>query len=400
MFGRVSTVDLGQYANNPELVAYIAGNGVFAGKKWTGSYGPYSETDLTPQVEAGWMEFADDSYIYPEYSFEDLGLPDWVNCKGTEGGLILDDAPRFLIGDGTGAIGPFTLQEALYFYSVVKKIKPNQTHLNLITGNAAGTVATVTINESSFDPNNYGGTGSTAPVYLFIPHRKNYTTLYAQGSNNNRTKELYTYAFAQGQVYATQFYYKVFYGGIIYNTATIVIDIDKPEDYYICNVGYNLTANADASATAYKIEDNSTKGSAYSYSSSHYSLSPIKSAYYIFSFDEETGESTLTQTLSQVGDTWTDAAGGTLTYVSATMNYKVGEITKTNTLYGVQSFSNNTGSGGEDPPSIPSTSVSVPLPTSFEVSASEYWPYKNANGEPVYNTTTGAIVDPVKPPIP
>lgn len=331
MFGRVSSVPLWAYANepNPFFYPYAA---IILGKKWTSGY----DSDGLPAI-LDWInsEATSETDYYPEYASMPDNIPEWVNAYNpsshgdyTGGGYVL----RALVGDGTNSLGPFKLHEALYIYSVLKKLDYGGDDI---------------IEPSIYNPSYFS---ESEPNNLFIPQYKYYkwdesvesfSGFYPEARENGRLR--------------------------------IAVDADNFSDYYILGID-----------TQYIWRD---QGDVYAY------LGPIKEKIDVYGSGY----------LSEVGDVVViggeDPPEGqpysisTYTYVSCTVTFNIGEININQTLYGfkikVEDFDEEGSSiGVRGDPEIPS---------SFTVSGIEFWPYKNAAGQPVYNTTTGAIVN---PPIP
>ena len=392
MFGRVSTVDLGLYANIPDATNFVYGMGVVAGKKWTGSLAPANGVNdyRVAQVEPDWIELQDGEVYYPEYSFDGSNLPDFVSLYREENGRPSDKSYRVLVGEGTSAIGPFTLQEAVYFYSVAKKLKPESAFSAAFSATAGGSTASLSSLTETEYIQNYAGTNTSYsdPYYLFRVSRKNYISVDGYNNAGNSTSNT-----SEGAVVSTNTYAREYvrpYGGNMQNTAFIAVDIDNPNEYYIDGLGFDLFISCDAGSSATSEEGGYASASTFK----EYILKPLRFRYVAYSYNEETGQEELALELTQVGQT-AEYGGATLTYVSIPHTYTIGEITKTHNFYGVIRVGSTSNSGGGNPPQPPAVSVVAPNPE-FVVNVSEFWPYKNASGQPVYNTTTGAIVnDPI-----
>jgi hypothetical protein len=329
MFGRVSTVPLWSYANepNPFFIPYSA---IILGKKWTSGY----DSDGAPAI-LSWInsDATSETNYYPEYAGMPDNIPEWVNAYNpsthgeyTGGGYVL----RALVGDGTKSLGPLKLHEALYIYSVLKKLDYGGDDI---------------IEPSIYDPPYFS---ESEPSNLFIPQYK-------------------YYQWDSGVESYSGFYPKVNDDSRV----RIAVDADNFSDHYILGVNAN-----------YIWRD---QGNEYAF------LDPSKTKIDVYG----------SGTLMEVGDVVVidDTTEGqpysvsTYTYVSSTVTYNIGEITVDQKLYGfkikVENFDEEGNSIGIDgDPEIPS---------SFTVSGTEFWPYKNAAGQPVYNETTGAIIN---PPIP
>lgn len=338
MFGRVSTVPLWAYANSPFSFqeGYPTGSissGIILGKKGDFTYGEYYEQSLS-----GWYEpFG--PVFYPEYEMPD-NIPEWINAYNPsthiELGYEWGTTPkRLLIGDGTNSIGPHTLQEALYIYSVLK---------TYAVDDYIGVDNSIYTNYDEQDPRE-----------LFYPNYKGvgYGDYF---SNEGGFYSEYNNGYGSGQIY-------------------IVADVDNLSDYYIAS---------DSTALLFAWRGGGDGGGNY-----YVTMDTIK---YVFEIDGVDGV-----TLSEVGDSYSitteedNPVTTTITYIGCTVSYTFGPVSGTVQLYGLKySFDgyDPSGEGDSFDPSYPST---------LSVSGIEFWPYKNANGQPVYNETTGAIIN---PPIP
>ena len=292
MFGRVSTVDLGSYCND--------NLGVFLGKQWQGGY---QEIDsIKFQILDGWRTYVDDgsgNYVasYPEYSLPN-NLPDFVNGS-TNKENEYSYAKRFLIGDGTPALGPMSLDEALFVYSVVKKIDIEG---SLYAPDGQSSDEKTNITTETVDEND--------PLYLFRSEYKNGQEMSFFGYVIDVDEEGNENFYEAGQEIR-------FSGPKLY----IVIDVDNINDYYI--VGFPIWWND----------------------------SPLDGGIYTF---------------------WSQIANGypnkLESPIDQTFTYTFGDITTSHTY-----------------------KVFYNYPLSFK--ATEFWPYKTASGQPVYDTSTGSIAN-------
>ena len=397
MFGRVSTVDFSNYINRRifDTDSPIR-MGVVPAKKWTGALSDKFSEYQQQQIESGWIEVreeAEDEYgyaepytFYPEYSQPaDKKLPDFVNLYREEDGKPSFSSFRTLIGEGTSSVGPFTLPEALYVYSVTKKFKPEITNLNEYTA-SAGEVSSSMSGVTSSDQDWNTADSNSPPISLFTSYQKNYINFYGRDLktfSNPSTGAGTVSESGNSETFISTSYdwlLSPFSFGVTPNQTFIAIDIDKPEDYYIGGLGFYLNIECRAGMSAVR-SSTGTTGSATSIKILR-KIYHLKSRRYIdyYSFDA----------LSEVGQT-----SGDWTYVKIPFTYDFGnEITKQHNLYGVIEDVFDEYSSGDNPPPV-SASVSFPTPD-YNPKAIEFWPYKNASGQPVYNTTTGAIVnDPI-----
>jgi hypothetical protein len=343
MFSRVSTVPLCLYANYPfEGIPDPDGfygtevtprSGVLLGKVWSGSY---SSGDFQRQIENGWIEYNYPSgSTYPEYTMPD-NLPEWVNAYNPSTHPNFEPYKdlyfkRFLLGDGTDSLGPFTLHEALYIYSVLKKYKST---------------------DANYDVNSSIQISQDNPFYSFTPKYKNlgiknlgigesgwYTTFYGYGVFSSLPFDLY-----------------------------VVADVDNLSDYYICNLPFAVYFT-DYSAGGLNTSLLHTKG--------------------------------LIEPLVQEGEIEPESGLPwfrlTFTPVTVPATYSIGSISANRNLHGYTLFEEILVLDEDGNYSLEGGYLQTPPPSSVTIQASEFWPYKNANGQPVYNETTGAIIN---PPIP
>lgn len=310
MFGRVSTVPLWAYANEPNPFNPFD-SAIILGKKWTSGYDSQDRPAILSWINTDATSLSD---LYPEYSMPDE-IPEWVNAynPSTHGTYTGGSDLRALVGDGTNSLGPLKLHEALYIYSVLKKLSYGGSD---------------TREPSIYNPDYFS---ESEPYNLFIPQYKYYQY--------------------DASVEAFTGFYPEFKGD---GRVRIAVDMDNFSDYYILGINA-LYINRD-------------EGAIYA------SLSPSKSRF------EITGTF-----LSDVGDSKTVEFGdppepyATVTYVSSTVTYSIGEVSKEQKLYGIK---------------IEYTEGNpVSIDPSFTVTATEFWPYKTASGQPVYDTSTGSILN-------
>lgn len=329
------------YANSPfgglpygggEISLGSISCGIHLGKK-----GPFSIGYGGIQKLDGWLDL-NSSTPFPEYSMPS-GIPEWVNAYNpsthgnddwyTQEGSYFQK--RFLCGTGTNSLGPFELHEAVYVYSVLK---------------------TYAVDGYIGITNNYWGNSTEPPDYeqnpksLFRPQYK---------------------SVGYGEYFLDGGFYSGYAEGYGYGDLYIVADVDNLSDYYI--VGPALTYNS-----MFSWRGGADGGGNFSVAASLYKSS--------FTFDGVT--------LSEIGDSHSKtyelgelSYTVTLTYIGISVSYTFGSVSGTAQLYGAkQSYVFSDGESND--PSYPS---------SLSVSGIEYWPYKTANGQPVYNTTTGAIIN-------
>jgi hypothetical protein len=313
---------LWQFVNN--------GLGVFLGKQWTGSFG----FDDIPQ-ESGWLEVITEDgnnaiANYPEYTMP-TKLPEWVNGynPSTHTGIFngySDYEPRYLLGDGTPSVGPYTLQEALFIYSCMKRYVCNE--------------GTNGYNQDSeFYSYEYN---ESDPRYLFISSHR-----------NNRFSVLDQYSVINSPLTNSS-----------NNEVFIAVDVDSLNNYYL--------VGRLAMYQYYFAIGNSGEGI----------------SYYVTGYDDgSSGARLFLHPQKNNGE-----LGVGYSNITCPATLTVGSISKNYTLHGYQGPPMENFETEDEEDTIP-----VVPPTSLSFSATEFWPYKNAAGQPVYNTTTGAVIN---PPIP
>lgn len=377
MFDRVSTIDLVEYFDFP----------IYVGKKWTGGFTNYSGSLF--QSEPNWLtNFTGNQ---PEYEFPD-DLPNWVLTKN-QGYDV-----RKLIGDGTGTIGPFTLKEALYIYSVVRRhtFTGNQTPPSA-SGSAGSASASVTLGdlESSLIKER---PAPTKPKDLFRPQDFVESIRYFKMDENSDSSNTGNFSAVSVTVGSES---RLLFSNVSgnYIRSRVIIDVDNLSDYYIdldpaSFYSYSSATAYEEGVVTINEQEYLTDESSFAYKYESISLDLVKG-------DRDVGES-----WSEIYDD-TNLGGSenyeiitndrTYTVITTKAQCKFGDITKEVNLYGLkiqEDFSYKTlGFSGEPVPPIPEVSVNVPVSNSFVFGADQYWPYKNASGQPVYNTETGAIIN-------
>jgi hypothetical protein len=400
MFGRVSTVPLSEYLAKEDFA--FNGNGVYLAKKFNGEYVKYGLSVYRPKV-SGWVDVDEDT---GERSYPDTALPPelppWVVAKEYNYySQTIQNAQRFIL-DAYASLGPYTLQEALYIYSVLRAY------------NAVGLDQTLTMSGAGFSkdvplgPANNVFTYSpefepdiTDPNDLFTPSLKGRKVSYfANSSSQDNYDEddngsaLYTDA-------------EVFLGGGYgsYGDAqfTIVVDVDKLSDFYISFENFSGSQSfTDSVYYGYATAAASTNDSGTEENPGGSAGKSIIATVYVSidKFKTEFNGTELSNDGDEASKTEVDYSGTTtvtdVKYFETEVTFEFGSITKIVKGYGLETVSTTTYAYGESPPPTPNTKVTGLRPTSIVLKGDKYWPYKNAQGEPVYNETTGAkLADPV-----
>ena len=397
MFGRVSTVPIRDYLEAEyRQIGYVGGNGgagIYLAKKFNDEYVKV-DVDYLPKL-SGWIDINDTTgeRSYPDYAFPS-SLPEWVVTKEINyfSGAVAN-AKRYII-ETDGSIGPFTLQEALYFYSVIKELKPEPLGQTVSTSGAGFSLDVPLSNGSEFSFSPVFVPDENDPRDLFTPSLKGRKSLYNQDnkSENNIDEDGNGSSFS-GSV-------EVFtgggYGSYGDTNVSIAVDVDDLSKFYI--VGFKEPTYVN-SGTIYYGEAVAAASTSISSGPPDYtggtSNKTIDKSVYLLIHKFKT-EFNGTE-LSNVGDTASNNDGSIVTeveYIESSAIFSFGSVSKTIKTYGLATTTTTTTSYGDAPPPPPDAAVTGLTPASpIEIKANEFWPYKTASGQPVYNTTTGAIVN-------
>ena len=392
MFGRVSTVPLNDYlaksGNN------ISG-GVYLAKKFNDEYVKIGLSSYIPKV-SGWVDVDEDT---GERSYPDTTLPsnlaEWVISKEySYYSQTIENATRFIL-DANASIGPFTLQEALYFYCVVKALKSepfNQT----ISTSGAGFSLDVPLSdpEYEFTYSPEFVPDITNPNDLFTPSLKGRTSSYYAGykDENNYDEDGDGSSFSS----SIEAFVGGGYGSYGDTNVTILVDVDKLSDFYILLENTAGLSGGDSVYYAYASCGASTSdgGTAQKsvYSDAYVLLNKFKTEFNGTELSKVGDEASKTEVLENGSTIITEVK-----YFEAAVNFEFGSVSKTVSAYGLETTVTTTYAYGDSPPPTPDVEVTGVRPTSpIVIKANKFWPYKNAQGEPVYNETTGVkLADPV-----
>lgn len=401
MFGRVSTVPIRDYLEAEyREIGYVGGNGgegIYLAKKFNDEYVKVNGI-YRPKL-SGWIDINDTTgeRSYPDYAFPS-SLPEWVVTKEISyfSGAIAN-AKRYII-ETDGSIGPFTLQEALYFYSVIKKLKPESLNQTVSTSGAGFSFDVPLSNNVEYSYSPVFVPDENDPRDLFTPSLKGRSVLYSADSKYENNIEDDNGSSFAGNV-------EVFTGGAYFSygdtNVSIAVDVDDLSKFYICGwkedqffdsgVLYNASAGASAGTTINSGPPDYIGGTS--------GKSIGKSVYLVIhKFKTEFNGTEL----SNVGDTASKTETGNndssivteVEYIESSAIFSFGSVSKTIKTYGLATTTTTTTSYGDSPPPLPDAAVTGLTPASpIEIKANEFWPYKTASGQPVYNTTTGAIVN-------
>lgn len=420
MYDRVSTVQLPDYFSNvynltDAPLGPLSANSVFLGKKGAGQFDSKKFSAFNVQVSYpkldGWVEY--DSFgrrVYPDYTFPitQKKLPEWVVAKNYYQSFVgsnqLRNAPRYIIGEDP-LIGPFTFTEAVKIYSVVKKIKANRTLLSPVSVSGLGLNVSVSLNFEEWFHIQSNSHTYLDPRYLFSPEYKNYqynsgllppppdgnwhfatNDRGEDGSDSLYLRECRVY---EGMDAITNFSLPSYSGGSL-SMMPIVMDVDNYSDFYI-DVNhffqYYFYLDADLGHIFYPPDPDAppdsdarvldiTRTSVYVHD--YYHVGKLK-----YWMEEGTTSENSGANITKFSSVTRDA------------KLKIGSITKKFVLNGYRlELQSIQSSDFYTPPEIIIGGREL-TPIEFEVD--EFWPYKNANGQPVYNTKTGKIINPPTP---
>jgi len=401
MFGRVSTVPIRDYLEAEyRLDNYVGGNGgagIYLAKKFNDEY---VEIDgvYYPKLN-GWVDVNSTTgqRSYPDYAFPS-SLPEWVVTKEISyfsGDIV--NAKRYII-EADGCIGPYTLQEALYFYSVIKDFKPEPLGQTVSTSGAGFSLDVPLSNGFEFSFSPVFVPDENNPQDLFTPALKGRKSLSNQGNKSEDNLD----ANGNGSTFSSsvEVYTGGGYGSYGDTYVSIVVDVDDLSKFYIG--GFRELSYGDSGsvyvgeATAYVGTSISSGPPAYTGGQSYKTV--YKSAGLVINkFKTEFNGTELSNVGDTASKTETYGSGSTVTeveYIGSSTIFSFGSVSKTIPTYGIATTTTTTSTFGEAPPPIPDATVTGLTPSSpIEIKANEFWPYKTANGQPVYDTTTGAILN-------
>jgi hypothetical protein len=182
-----------------------------------------------------------------------------------------------------------------------------------------------------------------------------------------------------------------------------VVDVDKLSDFYISFENFSGSQSfTDSVYYGYATAAASTNDSGTEENPGGSAGKSIIATVYVSidKFKTEFNGTELSNDGDEASKTEVDYSGTTtvtdVKYFETEVTFEFGSITKIVKGYGLETVSTTTYAYGESPPPTPNTKVTGLRPTSIVLKGDKYWPYKNAQGEPVYNETTGAkLADPV-----
>lgn len=331
--------------------------GICLGKKWTGELSTFNDEfdqPTTHPILSNWLIF--DQYGKPEYPPTGLpnNLPDWV------GGY----KDRVLIGDGTGSLGPFTLKEVLYIYATARRIVIDNVSFQATISNGHGQQASI----SELPLLSTGGTVESPPIYHsfpdnYYPFNDNFygepyrDTAYYENEDLDQTPApAYDYARITSYLFIDP------------NHFAIAIDVENTEDYYL-SYRYNTAGiQTEESFFSFRFRGSTVYEDAGDVEIASFSCVISARQYQVYVPDYYNSGVT-TEELSPV---------------TCSLQYGQNK-TKSFKLY---PFINYYG-GSRD---LLGDRLSINL-SSLSLKIEKYWPFANADGQPVYNTTTGEIIN-------
>lgn len=314
-------------------------------KKWTGQtttvdilYGYQPEIPTL----SGWYEINESGVVVFPPTEIPTDLPDWVVGTGQ----------RFLVGEGSGSYGPFTLNEALYIYSTARGIVLDSYSFDVsVSSGGRGT----SVSDWKKSPDSYEVPDWQSFIAAFpavvgqytYRDRNNYYTYDADGSTGD---EPYFFSYVSGNVGSQPY-------------CSIAIDVDNPKDYYLTGLPYYYSFNDPLfggdifGGGGFIIEGEEDPDQV----SFRCFISPNNS-------------SLVTGYLQGVDETYE-----LLAPVTCSLEYGP------NKNISFKLYPHLFYVGNRD-------LISINL-SSFKFKVNKYWSFANADGQPVYDTTTGEIIN-------
>ena len=393
MFGRVSTAPIPESFSHA-YHAYLGEGGVYLGKKFTDAYADEANFGEFPPILSGWVDWnqSQRKRTYPEYAMP-KDLPPWI---------AVTNAKRYLIG-ADSLLGPFSFADAVYLRSVVKEIKNEVGTITFTCTGTNGASATTDSSNGSFIKENYSDEINTSiPLTLFNHDAKDYENWH---SNNSKTWPSFS-PFTTGSTAGCRLDVQV---GSFNAGYSIVMDVDNYSEYYVEIPYFAYSAVAHFGANETKKEETENPVDPPRYVSA--STGGTKNCYLYVGKRKFLGrimllgsEPDMTESLSSEGQTMSKTFGAdtefkkSVTYISGSLEYTFKGVTKTIKLSGLE-YEDHTNYmfSGFGQGRMPYSTVNSIAPASpLKSTAVGFWPYKNADGEPVYNTSTGAFAnDPI-----
>jgi hypothetical protein len=400
MFGRVSTVGmeslplmtrLNKRAPSSSFIFLHFG----LGKKWDGEFHTY-EYGFDRQIKTGWIEVQSGLLVHPKVEIPD-NIPDW--CQ---------DRDRVLIGDGTNYVGPLTLQEALKLNQVVRKNRLKEISTPNVSVSTSNLNTSTTTNKPFFqivrnetpknqnDPRDLFGMACTELNWLRLGDSKTY---YNSNPPQIDADDDWDDTYQSWDIV-------LFANNLKLSVETfpfgVVVDIDNPNDYYVyldcmyrCNARafqydaqfrYN-DGDSELLTGGKNIESNIVLGmlnvpqEAYSGNNDEFERVKLFGAnnQAVYTYSNE--PNIIPQT------TRTDV----YSLITKNCSIYLGSKKITFKMYGIKKRSVQEDDGGL---ALPTVTVNNDEDNrEFEFEITEYWPYANADGQPVWDTSTGTLVN-------
>jgi hypothetical protein len=402
MFGRVSTVGM----ESLPLMTRVnkgASSSTFIflhfglGKKWDGEL----QTDvegIDQQIKTGWIEVQSGLLVYPKVEIPD-NIPDWCQDRG-----------RVLIGDGTGYVGPLTIQEALKLNQVVRKNRLKETsipNVSVSTGDLNISTATnnpyfeIISNESTKnqnDPRDLFGGACTEANWWKLTDSENYYDQNPPTANDgddlDATTQSCSINLLAGNLRIGEPFDTFPFG--------VVVDIDNPNDYYVkLDCSLSSTAIAARSNYEYRYNDGDSETSTGATNIESYitlGMLNVPQEAYSGNNDEFVAVK-LFGANNQAVYTYSNEPNiipqttETDVYSLTTKNCSIylGSKKITFKMYGIKRRLVQEEDGGLAIPTVTVNNDEDNREFQFEIT--EYWPYANADGQPVWDTSTGTLVN-------
>jgi len=370
MFGRASTYLLGS-SSNIEFVL---------GKKWQSEYTTYGDDDdrVNTQFLSNWIN---EDGSYPPVNIPE-NIPDFVSSR------------RVIIGDESTFWGPLSYEEALFVTRVSKTIKLTDPPICSVTAGPTQAETNWIELENRRDTSFKQYPYNLIPFFGSILNSNYFNGFDADNTITDRYSRIDARVDAPAQ-----------WGGAGL-APVIAIDIDNPNDLWVgllaasTDLYYYRPAlvhsyamrfrgkNIDYSDPDPNFNSSTTKdisvniGNYFPYFFVDIALSeeqttriiiskdnPSYSHVYNYEYDEE--EFVYTQTAS---------------LIESNINFKIGQLSLSKKAYGIKVEK--------------TTQLNNPVPVhinignlDINVEITEFWPYENADSQPVYSTSTGATIN-------
>lgn len=375
------------------------------GKKWDGEI-QKNIYNQNIQIKTGWIELQSGILAYPKIEIPD-NIPDW--CRSLPRNNSNIDGVRVLIGDGTDYVGPLTLQEALKLSQVVRKNKLKETSIPNVSVNTRDLNISSTTNNPYFeitlneipknqnDPKQLFGRACTERNHWRLTDGETYYDQNPQTIDGDDDWDA-TYQYCDITLFADN----LRIGDTFNYFFPVVVDIDNPDDYYVkLDCSFISSARVGQVDTQFRYNDGDserTEGAKFIESSITLDMLNVPQLAYSGNNDEfEQVE--LFGANNQSVYTYSNEPNiipqttRTDVYSLTTKNCSIylGSKKITFKMYGLKFRRVQEDDSGLAIPTVTVNNDEGNREFDFEIT--EYWPYANADGQPVYNTSTGTLVN-------